>query len=261
MLHLALCLLCASTPSITSSTVAPTALAQEKSTRDRFVELHAAKDEKGCEELWRQHPYEVIYVIDEDLEGALAAWEKASGKPDPAVIAAHHERALWGARIASRASSHPIFLDYTSAFVSQNDAQKKNFRGGQKAHGEARAAMKAKNFAEAQTKAKLCVDLASPLGDWWGHAMGLSALGAAFAADGKHVEAIAPLGQAAMIYRDLQMPGDEYGAVRALANALVATGAKERAKAVLGRALELAGVVGDDKNKPALEAELAKLAQ
>jgi hypothetical protein len=229
--------------------------AQEKSVRERFVELHAAMDEAGCRKLWASHRHEVLYTIDEDLEGALATWEKSPTQPDKAAIAAKQERALWGARLASAELGHPIFLDYTSAFVSQSDAQKAQFRAGQRTHSESRAALKAGDVKTAVAKAQECIANAAPLGDWWGHAMGLSALGAAHAQGKAPAEAIAPLGEAALIYRDLLLVGDEYSALRKLATCLVETAAKERAKVVIARALELAKLLGDTKG----EAELAAL--
>lgn len=230
---------------------------ESKSVRERFVELHAKQDAEGCKALWKASPHEILYTIDEDLEGALATWEKSPDKPDGASIATLHARALWGARMASEALGAPIFLDYASAFASQSDAQKKQFRAGQKSHGEARAAAKAGDWEKAQAKARECVEHAAPLGDWWGHAMGLSALGTAYSGGGKLAEAVAPLGEAALIYRSLRLPGDEYVALRRLATVLAETGAKPRAKTVIERALELAKVLGDEKGVAELEA-LAK---
>ncbi|MCC7014995.1 MAG: hypothetical protein IT454_20700 [Planctomycetes bacterium] len=248
-------------PNPSSATRAPVELvrAQERSTREQFVALFAARDEQGCAALWRAHPREVLYTIDEDLEGALATWEKSPETPDAKAIAEHHARALWGARIASEVSGHPIFLDYASAFAGQSKEQKQHFRAGQRAHGESRKALKAKDFASAESKARECIEHAAPLGDWWGHAMGLSALGAALVAKGEHASAVAPLGEAALIYRDLQLAGDEYNALRALGQALVAAGAKQRAEVVMRRALVLAAELGDAQGKTALEAELARL--
>ncbi len=232
----------------------PLALEQEaRSVRERFVELHAKQDAEGCKALWKASPHEILYTIDEDLEGALATWEKSPEKPDSATIAALHARALWGARMASEALGAPIFLDYASAFAGQTDAQKKQFRSGQRSHGEARAAVKAGDWEKAQAKARECVEHAAPLGDWWGHAMGLSALGTAYSGGGKLAESVAPLGEAALIYRNLRLPGDEYVALRRLATVLIETGAKPRARTVIERALELAQVLGDERGRTELE--------
>lgn len=229
--------------------------AKDPSARERFLACFKARDEAACLDLWRHEPHDVLEAIDADLEGALALWEKSPEQPDAAAIQELHTRALWGAALASKAG-HPIFLDYAAAFVGFDAAQKKRFRAGQRAHGEARAALKAKDFALAQQKARECIDHAAPLGDWWGHAMGLAALGAAFAADDNHGAAIAPLGEAALVYRDLQLASAELGVLRTLAASLVATGAKERAKVVLGRAIDVAEALGDTKSKQALSEQL-----
>ncbi|MBM3987327.1 MAG: hypothetical protein FJ294_05155 [Planctomycetes bacterium] len=245
-------------PTTTSASGHPSAIVQQApSVRERFVALHAEADAEGCKTLWKKNPQEILYAIDEDLEAALATWEKSPQKPDGATIASLHARALWGARLASEELAAPIFLDYASAFASQDDDQKKQFRAGQKAHGEARAAIKAGDWEKAIAKARECIGHAAPLGDWWGHAMGLSALGTACSGGGKLADAIAPLGEAALIYRNLRLPGDEYVALRRLATVLVETGAKPRAKSVLERALELGSMLGDDKGVAELQA-LAK---
>lgn len=255
---LILAALLAFAPSTASAPSLPLAAEQEApSTRERFVALHAQQDAEGCKALWKESPHEILYTIDEDLEAALATWEKSPEKPDTATIASLHARALWGARMASEALNAPTFLDYASAFTSQSDAQKRQFRAGQKSHGEARAAIKAGDWEKAQAKARECVGHAAPLGDWWGHAMGLSALGTACSGGGKLADAIAPLGEAALIYRNLRLPGDEYIALRRLATVLAETGAKPRARTVMERALELAKVLGDEKGAAELEA-LAK---
>jgi tetratricopeptide (TPR) repeat protein len=246
-------------PVAAAPTAAVNAAAQEVDVRASFVELHAKNDEAGCEKLFRTHPGDVLGTIDADLEGSLATWEKAPEKPDEAAIAAQHSRALWGARIASRVSSNPIFLDYTSAFVGWTPEQKKNFRGGQGAHGRSRRALKAKDYAAAAAAARECIELAAPLGDWWGHAMGLAALGQTLATEGKHNEALAPLAEAALIYRQLQFSRDELGLQRTLGASLVALGAKQRALAALERALVLSEQLGDAKGVEALKAQLDPL--
>ncbi|MFM7299253.1 MAG: hypothetical protein ACKO4Q_18760 [Planctomycetota bacterium] len=241
-------------PTPTSASGHPPAIVQQApSVRERFVALHAKEDAEGCKTLWKENQQEILYAIDEDLEAALATWEKSPEKPDAATIASLHARALWGARLASEALAAPIYLDYASAFASQSDAQKKQFRAGQKAHGEARAASKAGDWEKAISKSRECVGHAAPLGDWWGHAMGLSALGTACSGGGKLADAVGPLGEAALIYRNLRLPGDEYVALRRLATVLVETGAKPRAKTVVERALELAKLLGDEKGAADLE--------
>src|SRR6185436_19681165 len=72
--------------------------------RKSFVALYEKKDEAGLAKLWKDNPYEILTSIDEDLEGALAVWEKSPDKPDEKAIGEKHARALWGARIASEAT-------------------------------------------------------------------------------------------------------------------------------------------------------------
>jgi hypothetical protein len=242
-----------------TSPAAPLAQAERVDVRAKFVELHAKNDAAGCEKLWKEHPGDVLGAIDADLEGSLATWELSPGQPDVQRMLEQQKRALWGAKLASQASGNPLFLDYASAFVGWNDGQKKQFRAGQAAYGRARSALKAKDFAAAAAAARECAELAAPLGDWWGQAMGLSALGQTFASEGKHAEAIGPLAQAALVYRDLQLVGDEYNATRTLAGALRATGALQRAHAALERASTLAEVLGDAEGRKQIVAQLEEL--
>lgn len=258
-MNIALLLFLALAPSSSFAPPHTSAPAQEVDVRAKFVELHAKNDEAGCEKLFREHPGDVLGTIDADLEGSLGIWEKNPAAPEVGAINDLHTRALWGARIATRVSGDPIFLDYASSFVGWNEQQKKKFRGGQDAYRKARAALKAKDWAAAASAARECVELAAPLGDWWGQAMGLGALGQVLIAEGKHPDAIAPLAQAALIYRELQLTGDEYGMQRTLVTALLATGATQRAHAALVRAKQLAEVLGDTKGAAELASQMAEL--
>ena len=82
---------------------------------DEYVERYrsAAADEnaEALAELWREAPGRVLVTIDAALEASLAMWEEAPEAPDSKAIGALHERALFGARIASSALNEPIFLD------------------------------------------------------------------------------------------------------------------------------------------------------
>lgn len=229
---------------------------QESEVRAKFVELAGTHNDAALRELWKAHRDEILYTLDADLEGSLAAWEKSPDKPDAAAIEALHERALWGARIASEATGDPLFADYASAFVGWNADQKKSFRAGQTAHGRAGKALKAGDHATAAKAARECADLALPLGDWWGYAMGLSAEGFALAASGEHARAQLSLSQARVVYHALGLVGDEYGCTKALAKSWHALKHFERAGAAARAALALAERLGDTRAK----AELEKLA-
>lgn len=253
-------LLTSPSPALISNAPTSTAL-QEVDVRAAFVALHAKNDAAGCEKLFREHPGDVLETIDADLEGSLAVWEKNPEAPDQQAIAEQQVRALWGAKLATKVSGDPIFTDYTSAFIGWTPEQRRQFRGGQAAFGRSRKALKAGEHDNAAAAARECVELAAPLGDWWGQAMGLSALGQVLAAQQKHAEAVTPLSQAALIYRQLQRVGDEYNAIRTLAGALRSSGALRRAHAALERAAELAQRLGDERGKTTIEAQLAELAK
>lgn len=247
-----------SLPSITAS-AAPSLAVQEVDVRAKFVELHAKNDAAGCEKLFREHAGEVLGTIDADLEGSLATWEKNPDAPDAKAIAEQQVRALWGAKLATKVSGDPIFTDYTSAFIGWTPEQRRQFRAGQAAFGRARKALKANEHDSAAQAARECVELAAPLGDWWGQAMGLSALGQVLAAQKRPAEAVTALSQATLIYRQLQLVGDEYNTLRTLAGALRASGSPRRAHAALERASELAQRLGDERGKSAIDTQLAEL--
>ncbi|MCK6448843.1 MAG: tetratricopeptide repeat protein [Planctomycetes bacterium] len=228
----------------------------------RFAELAKQKDVAATVELWKANPGAALGTIDEYLEGSLAAVEQAAleKKPvDAAAIDNMHATAIFGALAADQAFGTTIFADYASAFSGFDAKQQKAFRRGQAAHGEARKALKAGKHADALKLATECRDLAQPLGDWWGTAMGLGAMGAAYAGLGKQAEALDVHAQAAQIYHDLRLFGNEYQETAAVAKLCDALGRKPRAKVAAGRALELAQLVGDESGAKDLEALVAKL--
>jgi hypothetical protein len=207
--------------------------------RQQFVELYAAKDAEKCAELWRANPAAILQAIDEDLEGSLAAWEQSREAPDEVAIRIQQERALWGARIASDATGHPIFLDYASAFAGFDDKQKASFRAGQMAHSESRRALGGGDKNKALELARKCCDIALPLGDWWGYAMGLEAGSMAQLALKQHAGAAADSARAAVIYRDLGLVANEASCWRIAAEGLLEQGCALRAHAATVRALAL----------------------
>ena len=227
--------------------------------REAFVRLHAAGDRAGVLELWRAHPAAILTSIDEDLEGSLALHERAPDAPDAAAIAALHARALWGADAASEATGNPIFADYAGAFVGWDAAQKRDFRAGQAAYGRARKALKEGDHAAAARAGRECAELALPLGDWWGFAMGLAAAGDALALQGKHAEAVGPLAQARQVYRALRLEPAEYGAARSLARSLAELQRTPRALACARAAAAQAERLGDPQGLAELLALQARL--
>jgi hypothetical protein len=226
--------------------------AKEIPVRQQFLDLHARKDAEQCAELWRANPGAILQTIDEDLEASLAAWEQSREAPDEVAIRTQEERALWGARIASEATGHPIFLDYASSFAGFDDKQKASFRAGQMAHSEARRALGGGDKAKALEQARKCCELALPLGDWWGYAMGLETGSMAQLALKQHDGAAADASRAAVIYRDLGLAGNEASCWRVAAESLLEQGRALRAHAAITRALALVEPTGDAKRKTTL---------
>lgn len=191
----------------------------EDPVRARFEALDAARDHAGLVELWKTHPGRVLVTIDRDLESALALHEKGG---DPSEIEALHARARRGAVAADEAWGRPIIGDYVSAFVGWNAKEKKQFRAGQAACRASRQALKDGDAHKSLAEARRCLDLARPLGDWWGTAMGWAAIGDAAFAAGSHEESIVAYGAARLLYHDLALGGSAYRVELGLARALAA---------------------------------------
>lgn len=213
--------------------VAPLAppAALEEDVAQLYQQAHAAADAEALARIWSEHPDEILYSIDADLEGSLAAWEADPAGQDEAAqerIVLLQSRALWGARIAATATGDAIFADYASAFVGWTDAQKRTFREGQATYGRAREALAAGDAPGALEQAVRCRELAEPLGDWWGTAMGLSLEGKVLAGMERFEEALLPLSRARLIYDQLGLVGAGYGVLFDLAAALRGSGRWER---------------------------------
>ena len=229
-----------------------------------YVTAAAAHDEEQLIALWRKHPDLVLVTIDRDVEGSLAMVEAAArsnAEVDEDALAALHERAAFGALCAERATGHPILVDYVASFRSWNLAERTAFRSGQAAHGKAREALRAGEFAQAQAAARECFELAAPLGDWWGSAMGLATLGEAQAAAGDHTSAISSLGRARLLYHDLGLAGAEMRVLTHLASSLQAKDRPERETEVVRNALDLAERLGATELAKELTARARELAK
>jgi tetratricopeptide (TPR) repeat protein len=226
--------------------------------RKTFEELDAKKDEAGLREFWKKNADATLGVIDSYLEGSLKEIEK---KGDAKKIAEMQQLALRGAKAADAAHGTHIFADYASAFVGWDEAQRKSFRGGQKAFGKAGQALQNGDATAALAAAEECIALARPLGDWWGTAMGLSAAAEAQEKLGK-AEAAADLhAQAWLIHRELGLRGDAYGNLSAMARLYAELGRTERARVSAERALEMARALGDAEGTGKLEELVKKLAK
>lgn len=224
----------------------------------RYRELYAKRDSDGLRDLWLAHPTQILGTIDEDLEGSLALWEKSPEAPDAERIRSLHERATWGAGIASEATGRPIFADYAAAFIGWDDEEKRSFRAGQAAFGEARSLIQASEFDTALSAALECRDLALPLGDWWGAAMGYTVEGMALQAKGMHSEALVATGQARLLNAQLGLETSEYRNVLGMLTDLVELGRWPRALVCANDAAAIARRLTD---KPGLRRVLGDRAR
>ncbi len=221
----------------------PTAAAQEPDVRARFVELADKGDRDGIVALWKAHPGDVLGVIDADLEGSLAAKEQGAKRDAPEVLA-QRRRALFGADCALAAGVDPLLADYVSAFAGFDEAAERQFRGGQKAFGEARAALKKKDGQAALTAARECLAKAQPLGDWWGAQMGHSGSARAHEVLKDQRAALESWSMARDLAHDLQLFDDELQALSGMARCAKELQLVERERVALNLALELGGRLG-----------------
>lgn len=223
----------------------------------KFSALAQKRDRAAVVELWRANPEATLSTIDQYLEGSLAKLEEAreaGTQVDKAEIRKMREAALFGASAADETFGTSIFSDYATAFAGLNEEQQKSFRRGQAAFKEAQALLRDKNPDQALVKAKECRDLAQSLGDWWGMAMGLGAMGRAHEALEEKEAALAAFSQAALINHDLRLWSAELQTLLGVARTSHVLGRKLRAELALGRAKALAEKVPDPKAKASVEA-------
>ncbi|MEM7518089.1 MAG: hypothetical protein AAF368_14350 [Planctomycetota bacterium] len=236
-----------------SAPPAPRTLQEAATEENRFVSLYreyaASGESAKLATLWKTMPERVLSTIDQDLEGSLRLLEEAEANELRAIdmnkVEEMQQRALFGARAAAEATGHPILLDYASSFVGWTPLERKSFRAGQTAFSLSRRAFADEKWEKALSEGQRCLDLAAPLGDWWGTAMGLAAVGAAHAAKGDHAQAASFLGRARLLNHDLGLTSSEYRALQGLANSLRALGRTPRYEACLPELLRLAKAVGD----------------
>lgn len=227
--------------------VAPVVADTAKEVRARFVDLAGKKDEAGVLALWKENPALVLPTIDADLEGSLRVREKAKDKePDLAKITEMHERALFGARVAFRASGDPMILDYASSFVGWDADQRTSFRAGQAASGRASQALEAGDAAAALKAGTECLERALALGDWWGAAMGYDAVYTAHRALGDEAKALEVASLAASVHHSLGFAEDELRAAVTMAELCKSLRRPARGRAACERALAIARAQKND---------------
>ncbi len=230
----------------------------EQDLRVKFEALDEKHDQAAIVQLWRDNPAEALGVIDSYLEGSLSKLEADRATP-AATIAAMEARGLRGARAADEAFGTAIFADYAASFGSWNGEEQTRFRRGQELFGVASKALRAKNYADALAKATESLELARPLGDWWGSAMALGVMGQAHLQLGHKLEALDCAGQAHLIDHDLRLVQAEYTSLDVIVRSATALGRVERALVAAEAGLALARQLGEEAGAAAYEKALADL--
>ena len=235
-----------------------TLASREDDLRTRFEGLDDKRDHAAIVKLWKEHPTEALGTIDAYLEGSLKLLEdNRDAAPD--VILSMEARALRGAAAADEAFGTAIFADYAAAFGSWNADEQGRFRRGQALFGEASKALRSKNFDIGLSKATESLELARPLGDWWGTAMALCAMGRAHAGLGQPLKALECASQARLINHDLRLSSDEYTCLEVMTRAAEASGRNERALVSAQAASAFASQLGDAKGAADLEKVVVEL--
>lgn len=216
-----------------------------------YHEAAAAGDADRLAELWRSAPERVLVTIDADLEGSLSLVEKWTGpmpentkgkavQEDMKKVAALHERAVFGARVAARAIDRPLLADYAVSFTGWTPEQQAQFRKGQQTFGQAREALGAGELDRALELAQKTAELAEPLGDWWGTAMGRSLAARVAWEQGNSELAVLESARARSIHHAIGLAGSEASDLIVLAEASLALGNRQRAAEAVRAGLELA---------------------
>ena len=222
---------------------------------EQYHALSAEGNVDGLVELWQENEYRALSTIDQDLEGSLALWEGGLDAEKTAAMEAMQERAMFGAAAATKAFDRPIFLDYAAAFCSWNDEEKVAFRAGQAANGRAYEARGEGNMEAARDAAEECTNLALPLGDWWGCAMGLGGSGGFKLQLGDAKGGLSDLSRARLINQSLGLRGSELRNLKGMLTCLVELGHTPRAITVCQELIE----ASEGEDLAALEAQLKVL--
>ncbi|MEX1024686.1 MAG: hypothetical protein WD226_06365 [Planctomycetota bacterium] len=219
--------------------------------REAYHEAWTGRDAAALTAVWRAKPALVLSTFDADLEAGLAAWE-AGAEGHEALTAEHFERAVWAAELAAAALDRPIFGDYAHAFTGWDAEERKRFRRGQAAFGEANAALREEKAQEARARAAECREIAIALGDWWGTAMGLGIEGTALLALERPKEAAVAFARARLLNHQLGLFASEFRALRGLVDALIAADDNVRAIRAANDGLVYARDQGDVSAQRAL---------
>lgn len=199
-----------------------------------------ARDSEALTRMWMENPGRVLPTFDSDLEGSLSLVESGPTygrdgtlvEPDEETarrIETLEQRAVFAARVAAELLDRPLLLDYAVSFAGWNRDQQVQFREGQKAFGMAGQALREGDLETAAQHAQRCTELAEPLGDWWGTAMGRSMSAQVALSREDHGTALLEAARARTIHHGLGLTSSEAGNLLVLGEAALALGRRERA--------------------------------
>jgi len=219
-----------------AASAAPTA---REDLRLRFEALDDERNFAGVVQLWKEHPSQTLGVIDSYLEGSLARLER-DPSVDPKSLASLHARARRGAVAADQAFATCVFVEYAVAFAAWSADEQKQFRQGQALFRAASKSLSAGALQAGLGEARQSLELARPLGDWWGSAMALNAMARAEVALGEYAHSLEHAAEARRIDHELRLLDAEYDDLFLAASAADGWERHPRALAYAQAGLELA---------------------
>lgn len=147
--------------------------------REQFHTLLLAGDEPGISELFRNRPFEVIYLLEDDLR----AWAEHSqqgrleGQQERDEISAQLRNALLVAGHADRALGGDSFTRYAGIWKNWSVAERKIYKSSREALGRGRELQRDRQYDPAREAYEESLSVATRLDDLLGIARAEQALG------------------------------------------------------------------------------------
>ena len=229
----------------------------EEGLRVRVDRATEAGDVVAVEELLAAHRFDVIYLVDDDLEAWLKQMElpELERAPDAEGLLA---RALATAKTADKTFGGDAYSKYAEAWAAWSVEQRMQFRDGQAKFGAGREAQKEKRYDAAAESYRASLALAEPLGDAWGTAQAEQALGDLAVGAGRFDEAKQRHARARDIWRTLSHPR-VLRSLHALGVVYEEQGELAEARASLEEMLTLAEQLGGKTDTAAVRSSLSRI--
>jgi hypothetical protein len=215
--------------------------------REKFLELHAKADAKGCAALWTEKPALALPTLEKDLDEALAL--RLSEKADAKVADALEARALWGARIAREALAAPMIADLAASRAGWTERDRRF-------HGEAKSVQeRAQQWLEkgeskfALEAAQEAVNRSLGIGDWHGAARAYETCALAHQGTSNFEDALVAWEMARWIDRGLRLDDRELACVRGALDMCGAADRHARGREIADEGVALARRLGDKKSE------------